>query len=458
MAFILPFRGLRYNTARAGLMTELVAPPYDVVDIRKRDRLISRNRYNIFSLELPEKKICRGTAEDKYTCARTLFRDWISKSVLIKNSLPAVYPYDINFSTPEGIFCRRGFIALIRIEDWKKGIIRPHERTFNKVTEDRLRLMETTEAQFSQIFLLYRHNKDAARILLSSPRKELYTIEDESGNTHSLWQITHVPSLVSLRRTLADSILYIADGHHRYTTALNYRNKMRELYGDDPSMPYNYLMAYLVDAEDPGLIVLPCHRIITMPHQPDPGSIEKDASQLFEIESIAAGTGINSLGLAGEITKRLEGSPSRRGLGVVFGRNRRAAIWWLKHATDQDVSRNHMHPALTSLDVVMLEEKVMKDALHIDSHGLEVGKTIQYVVEADSAIERLGEQDILFILRSTPVSQVLDVSDAGQTMPHKSTFFYPKILTGLIMNTISRNEPLDLLEETEHSPGTAKVS
>jgi uncharacterized protein (DUF1015 family) len=235
MAIILPFRGIRYNLKRAGDMAHLTAHPYDVVDNRERDRLVSINPYNIFSLELPKDKSCGIDKIDRYTCAKTEFKDWLSQKILVQEDRPAIYPYDISFSIPDGRFCRKGFVALIRIEDWENRIIRPHEQTFNKVIEDRLCLLRATKAQFSQIFLLYRHNPDLTHILAESKREEIYNIRDRAGNTHRLWKITGQDDLKSIQEGLSESVLYIADGHHRYTTAMKYRNEMRDLYGKDPS-------------------------------------------------------------------------------------------------------------------------------------------------------------------------------------------------------------------------------
>jgi uncharacterized protein (DUF1015 family) len=155
------------------------------------------------------------------------------------------------------------------------------------VTEDRFHLLQATEAQFSQVFILYRHSPDAARILAESEKKELYIVKDEAGNTHRLWKITDVDRLKSLHECLLKTILYIADGHHRYTTAIKYRNEMQKVYGKDPSKPYNYLMVYLVDSEDPGLIILPVHRVVTMPEALDLELIEATASQVFDVETIS---------------------------------------------------------------------------------------------------------------------------------------------------------------------------
>ena len=439
MAIVLPFRGIRYNTDRAGDMAQLVAPPYDVVDDKKRDSLVSKNHYNIFSLELSKPDFSETHKVDKYTCAKKKFESWLSEKILEQKDRHAIYPYDISFSTPGGNSCRKGFVALIRIEDWESRVVRPHERTFDRVTEDRFHLLQTTEAQFSQVFILYRHSPDAARILAESERKELYTVKDEAGNTHRLWKITDVDRLKSLHECLLETVLYIADGHHRYTTAIKYRNEMQKAYGKDPSKPYNYLMVYLVDAEDPGIVVFPVHRVVTLPEALDLELIEATASQVFDVEQISNTKDLKPEQLCTNLIQCLDEKPQRRGIGVIFGKGKTAQIWWQK-TTDQNKLLSHLHPALSELDVILLEEAIIKGIFKINPQNLEAGKTIKFTIDGPGAVKALDEKDVLFILRPTPVNQVLDVADAGLIMPHKSTYFTPKILTGLVINSLDKNK------------------
>jgi len=439
MAIVLPFRGIRYNTDRAGDMAQLVAPPYDVVDDEKRDGLVSRNPYNIFSLELSKPEYSKEDKIDRYTCAKKRFESWLSKKILEQKDMHAVYPYDISFSTPYGNLCRKGFVALLRVEDWESRIVRPHERTFDRVTEDRFRLLQATEAQFSQVFMLYRHNPDVANILAESDRKELYTVKDEDGNTHKLWEIVDAGRLKSLHECLLETVLYIADGHHRYATAIKYRNGMQDVYGKDPLKLYNYLMVYFVDAEDAGLVVLPVHRVLTLKEATDPERITATASHMFDIETIPYPEHTEPGQVYTSLIQRLDGEPQRRGIGVIFGKRKTAQVWWQK-AADRNRLLSHLHPALSELDVMLLEESVFKGVFKINPQALEAGETIKFTIDAPSDINTLGENDLLFLLRPTSVNQVLDVADTGLIMPQKSTYFTPKILTGLIINSVDKNK------------------
>jgi uncharacterized protein (DUF1015 family) len=395
-------------------------------DDEKRDSLVSKNHYNIFSLELSKPDFSGTHKVDKYTCAKKKFESWLSKKILEQKDRHAIYPYDISFSTTGGNSCRKGFVALIRVEDWESRIVRPHERTFDRVTEDRFHLLQATEAQFSQ-------------------RKELYTVKDETGNTHRLWKITDVDRLKSLHECLLETVLYIADGHHRYTTAIKYRNKMQKAYGKDPSKPYNYLMVYLVDAEDPGLVILPVHRVITLPEALDLKLIEATASQVFDVEQISHTKDLKPEQLCTNLIQCLDEKPQRRGIGVIFGKGKTAQIWWQK-TTSQNKLLSHLHPALSELDVILLEEAIIKGIFKINPQSLEAGKTIKFTIDAPGAVKALDENDVLFILRPTPVNQVLNVADTGLIMPHKSTYFTPKILTGLVINSVDKNKSVWLVK------------
>ncbi len=444
MAIVLPFRGIRYNLERAGDMAHLIAPPYDVVDTKERDRLVSINPYNIFSLELPKDESCGIHRIDRYTCAKRRFEDWLTRKILIQEDRPAIYPYDIRFSTLDGSLCRKGFVALTRIEDWESRIIRPHEQTFEKVIEDRLCLLKATGAQFSQIFVLYRHNPEVARVLAESQRERIYVVRDEAGNTHRLWKITGQDGLRSIQQGLSESVLYIADGHHRYATAMKYREEMQALYGNDPSRPYNYLMAYFVDAEDPGQIILPVHRILTLSGPPGLRAIEHAASQIFEVEVVSKGGELGPGQLCREMPRRLSESPERRGLGLVSERGKRAQIWWLKEM-DQKKSLSYSDPVMSGLDVILLEETIIKGILQLDLEDLEKKGAIKYTVDLERAIESLDERDLLFVLNPMPIEQVLEIADRGLILPHKSTYFYPKILTGMVINS-------ELVDQVSYTP------
>ncbi|MGB9712485.1 DUF1015 domain-containing protein [Dissulfurimicrobium hydrothermale] len=422
MAVVLPFRGLRYDQDRAGLIDTLVAPPYDVVTQEEREWLIAQNPYNIFSLELPHGN------EDRYERAKHLFNAWMTDGILKKEDAPAIYPYQIEFHLKGKVLSRLGFVALVKIEEWGSRIIRPHEKTFDRVTEDRYRLLSATRAQFSQIFVIYRHNEPVSSLLSLYIEKSedgpVCAARDRAGNNHRLWRITDKDAIKGIHDALIDQPLYIADGHHRYTTALKYKKDMNARLGGDPAMPFNYLMAYLVDAEDPGLAILPTHRMVTL----DTEGFDRlnRLSSTFETKKIEA----DGNGLCQRLEAALAKGSDIPSFGVVLDHGKRAEIWQLKDEAAKDL------PPHKRFDVLVLEETILK-ALPC--------RSIAYSSECKEALKGLGQDQVLFLLRPTPIDKVLDIADRGLTMPHKSTFFYPKILTGLVVNQAGedgRIEPL----------------
>jgi uncharacterized protein (DUF1015 family) len=444
MADVFPFCGIRYNLPSAGEITELVAPPYDVVDEATRDALLSRNPHNIFHLELPPGRPTDSETCNRYTRARDAFREWSASGILRRDTQPGIYPYEIEFTVNGHPFCRKGFVALIHVELWETRIVRPHERTFDRVTEDRLRLLKSTQGQFSQIFMLYRGTEGDTSIFDSAPRHLLYTVNDHTGNVHRLWRITDREALRGLHSALADAALYIADGHHRYTTALRYSREMQSLCGQEPWRPYNYLMTYLVDASDPGLVVLPTHRLIPLPEGVTSQTLRSKAEGFFERQQVHISASENPEAVAKALSEVLAHQPTQRGIGVAMDSGRTAEVWWLRPEVEDGVLVRRIHPALRRLDVTVLDELVVSELLGIDVEGGKGSRSIRYQVDAEAALRGLEAGEVLFLLRPTPATQVLDVADAGLTMPHKSTYFYPKILTGLVMNSLAPEgrEPL----------------
>ena len=434
MAKIIPFQGTCYNRELLQEIDTLFAPPYDVVTPEERERYVKLNPYNIFRLELPSAQDCKDEAPDKYQCAARLLKDWRSRQILVRDEAPCIYPYDIEFTAHGKKFIRKGMVCLVRADDWSKGSILPHERTFEKVTTDRFNLRMATRAQFSQIFMLYRHEPEIEQALDTAHREVLFRTTDPKGCSHTLSRIADADVLESISRCLEEMPLYIADGHHRYTTSIEYRKKMIELYGENPNAPYNYTMVYLVNVEDPGLIVLPTHRILKVPAGLECQDVRAMLASYFHLEEIEQPSASQQeLSQAREFSRRLSESCSN-GITLFFGKRRRAFVLCPRQEARQELLESLKQRELAGLDVVVLEELVFKKALGIDPHRLEAGKDIIFTADSEKAVKNLKKDEMLFFMHPTPVKQVLAVADAGLSMPHKSTFFYPKILTGMVLN------------------------
>ncbi len=433
MTEIKPFKGLHYNTEKAGPLSTLVAPPYDIVDKKQRDQLVSANPNNIFAVELPDPSMCSDT-DDAYRCADSIFSSWISQGIMVEDRQPEFYAYDIDFSANSKNFRRKGFIALVRLSDWAEKKILPHEKTFDKVTRDRLSLTQAARAQFSPIFMLYRHSHKVAELLASAQGTEEQKVIDPAGNTHRVQAMISDSSNKAIQEALADSPLYIADGHHRYTTALKYRDIMRSRFSgpDADAMPFNYIMTYLVDAEDPGLIVLPTHRIVRMEGETDWEGLRTRAGEIFNITRVCSTQDRGHEDVSAAIEQELSAYDGHLAIGVIAGDD--AEIWRLKKEKESAAYSSSIPEPLRQLDVVLLDHVILRNILGFDSEAEE--RNVTFSANPVDAMNHMDKDQMMFFMRPTPVHQVLDIADQGLTMPHKSTFFYPKILTGMVVNSL----------------------
>ncbi|OGQ96021.1 MAG: hypothetical protein A2521_14180 [Deltaproteobacteria bacterium RIFOXYD12_FULL_57_12] len=447
MAFIAPFRGLRYNLEKIGKLEEVVTPPYDVIDAKKQAVFLNRNPYNMIQLDISKEP---GFSEDtatRYERARDFFEKWQAEEILRRDTEPAIYLYFTEYSLPSGRrLTRKGLVALVRLAEFDEGIVKPHEEIFATVAADRLRLMDVCQAQFSQIFSIYpdAKNEIMASLEAARPAQPLYTVQDADGALHTVWAITDPQVLARVSQLFRDKPLYIADGHHRYNTALNYRRLLRERNGELPeTSPFNQTMMYLCPMEDPGLSVLPTHRLVRLPGDILPqASMDDLAVRLgvcFALEEIKGGS---REALVDEVLARMaEAAGRQKVFGLYHAAEDRCFLLALQAdlACDKSLKRP---AALRDLDVVVLSDLVIGRLLGLDHERCEHENLVRYFSDPDEALdvavkESFAEKNgapLLFLMNNTQVSQVKRVADEKLIMPHKSTYFYPKVLTGLVMN------------------------
>lgn len=449
MARIAPFRGLRYNPARIANMEEVVTPPYDVIDEKAHSALIRKNPYNMVQLDLSKHFEKDVPLDERYAKANKLFEQWQAESILIRDNLPTVYLYDIEYVHPSGRqLTRRGLVCLVQLAEFDEGIVKPHEKTFKQYTTDRLRLLDTCQTQFSKIFSLYPDPKAQVMSCLdqAANQEPLCTARDLDGNRHVIRAVTSPQALRQMAELFHDKSLYIADGHHRYTTALQYRDLARERLGIlAPNSPYNFTMMYLCPMEEPGLSVLPTHRLARLPGAHSVAKIVEKLSPFFVMEEMHNDS--REVLVAEALSKMDE----ERDKGNVFGfyhpLEDRCFSMVLRPGVMAEIFKE-VPVALRALDVVVLSELILDRCLGLDHKRCEAEKLIEYFSDPDEALDvavkestaNLEQTPVLFLLNHTPVSQVREVADASLVMPHKSTFFYPKVLTGLVMNKIVGDE------------------
>lgn len=421
---IQPFRGLLYNQARVGGLSSVVAPPYDLIGPSLQDELYSRSQYNVVRLEF-------GRGADRYAAARTTLEQWVSDGVLLRAPKPAIYAYTQKFSVDGKSFAREGLVARVQLEEFSCGRVLPHERTFAGPKEDRLRLLEATQTNLSSIFGLYPGHHPGLMGLGAAVRERapIASFTDELGIGHELRAIESAGEIAVIRDALTTQRILIADGHHRYETALNYRRLRREAGGNPaPGQPYDYVMMTLVACDDPGLVILPTHRVVHKLRADMMAQFAARAPELFQIEECVA---------AAELRAKLAAA-GRGVLGVAL-RGQPLRLLKLRDRTTVADAIPHASVAVRELDVTVLHALVFAHLLMLRDNEVKAGGRVEYTIDAAFALDAVGagRADGAFLMNPPAVADVERVSDSGATMPEKSTYFFPKLITGLVMNPLS---------------------
>ncbi len=419
MAAIRPFRGLRF-TSSAGSLQALVAPPYDVLSPSEREDLAVRNEHNIVHLTLPEQHPDDRSKYIKYARSAALLADWRRTGTLAAEPVPALYRYTQSFHLPHisDAFTRTSFIALIKVEPYEKGVVLPHEQTFPKHKEDRMRILEATRAHLECIFGLY---EDPAGEVLSALKKapvgsEVDVLSDD-GTTQKLEPITDQDSVDKLTHLLADKKVWIADGHHRYETAVAFREKLGP---KDDLIPEDFMMMALSSMSDPGLVLLPTHRIVhKMPFST--AEAKTALAQVFDLHNTHSSRLPDAIEKAQAEGKRAFGIAFEGGDGIVAIPKDEAALLALDDSNGSD--------ALKGLDVSVLHRVIFEKILGVQ--GLD---SISYTRDAAEAYRAADEGAAASFLMNPPtVDDMKEIALGGEKMPQKSTYYFPKILSGLVL-------------------------
>lgn len=425
MAEIKAFKGLRYNTSAAGNIEELCCPPYDIISEQQRNNFIEKNPYNIIRLELPK-------GEDPYRDAAKILKQWEEKGILIREEQNALYIYEEEFTAYGEKKKIKGLIARVKLEEFSKGIILPHEFTLSKAKEDRLNLMKATNCNFSQIYALYMDPEHTTLQTIDGQSSDSPVLEftDTDAVTHRLWIVTDPQVISKLVRDFADRKLYIADGHHRYETALNYRNYCREQGLSKPGDAQDYQMIYLMDMEHPGLVVFPTHRLIRGLKDFDPEKLLSACKAYFAVEEK---TDVAHM----EQQLDLLYQKGRKAFGFFCGGD----TWMQLTLKDINAVKSlcpKLSPASQELDVTVLHTLILEKVLGIDKENMANQINLTYTKVFEEAIDGVNQHafQCAFIMNPTRVTEIRDVAQAGEKMPQKSTYFYPKMITGMVMNKL----------------------
>lgn len=443
MAILAPFRGILYNQEKMEDISLVVTPPYDVISKEEQEKYYQRHPNNIIRLDLGKDLPGDNDQADKYSRAADYLKIWQEDDILVRDDLPSIYYYHQEFTLKrEQRKTRKGFIVLVKLEDFSSGIVLPHEKTMTGPKADRLKLMESCNANLSPIFSLYSDpEKKIDRIVEGrqdvSPFIDFF---DEKKTRHQLCKIHDKEIIHNITNAIKELSLFIADGHHRYETALNYSIKMR---GRNKSFngneAYNYVMMYLSNMDDEGLVILPTHRLVYNLNDFNPDLFYKKAEEYFHVEKFVF-NGNNELAIRGELFTELE---KRGQTQHTFGMYVKDANYYsLLTMKNEDLLNSRVMdkitPLLRGLDVNILQAFILNGILGISDQNMESQKNVNFIEDGDEAIElvKKDKYQLIFLMNPTMVKQVNEAACARVRMPQKSTFFYPKLPSGLVINSI----------------------
>ena len=444
MATILPFRGIRYNPRKIEDISKVVTPPYDVISDEEREGFYHSHPNNIIRLELGKDLTGDNQSVNKYTRAAEYFAEWRREHILIQDADPAIYVYAQEFTLENKRYTRKGFISLVKLEDFKTGRIYPHEHTLSKPKEDRLKLMQSCEANFSQIFAFYEdEERKMSEILRKSSGGDSGETDftDVYGVRNLLWVIKDKEIIREISLLMKDKPLFIADGHHRYETALYYRdlnksnkemqNRIKQNRGDDNGdSPLDFVMMMSVAMEDEGLQILPTHRLVRNMGKLDPGKIKKALHEVFEVENLGKGCNLEV------IMDKLKGNRGSHSFVMYIGEDdKEFYLLKVQNETRLHQALEEKHSPWKTLDTGILHGFIFEKILGIKTEDISKTDCLKYIQSEREAIDMVneGEYQLAFFLNPTKIGQVRDIAIKRNKMPPKATYFYPKLVTGTVL-------------------------
>ena len=444
MVRIAPFHGIFYNQKKIRDLSKVIAPPYDVISREEQERLYRKSPYNFVRLDLSEEP-------DGYSAVAQLLQDWQAQGVFERDEAPAIYFLTHRFALKNGQEkVRQGFFALTQLQDFSDGTIRPHEKTLDAPKEDRLKLMLACHAQLSPIFALYAEPKQTINRILAAEIEgtaPFIEIEQENGDQCRLWRMTDPSVIQKVQQELQDQTLLIADGHHRYEATLDYRNRMREERGKWTGREaFNYILTYFANMNDDNVVILPTHRLVRgYAHQPFL-QLEEALQQYFYVEQYPK----TPEGKGWFLKALRTGGKKQRLIGASFKRDPRYLILRLKNKRIMQRLAKDLSAPLRDLEVSILHLLILNHILGLSPEQQTNGATIRYSQDEDAVLQALEKEDYqaAFVLNPPKTEEILSVVNAGEKMPQKSTYFYPKLVSGLIVNKINAGEEIqDLATE-----------
>ncbi len=439
MATILPFKGLRFNPEKIKDISKVITPPYDVISEKERDDYYQLHPDNIIRLILSKDHPGDDQSNNKYTRSAEFFDTWRKEEILKEETEPAIYIYAQEFTLSDKKYIRRGFISLVKLEDFQTGEIYPHEHTLAKPKEDRMNLMKACNANLSQVFTFFEDEdaKISSFLHKTSEGDPDIDFTDIYGVRNSLWAIKDKSVIEKLIVQMKDRALFIADGHHRYETALFYRDLVKGTEKEQNSAEYSpadYIMMMCVSMEDPGLQILPTHRLARNIENLDPEKIRSSLNEIFDISDLGSDCNAETL------TQKLSEDSHKHKIAMYIGESDKK--FYMLTLRDEKL----LDPILTgeyvewkSIDTGILHGVIFDRALGIQAKNISKSENVKYNQGVEDSVAKVneGEYQIAFFLNPTKISQIKDIATKRHKMPPKATYFYPKLMTGMVVRHIS---------------------
>ncbi len=418
MADIRPFKALRF-TDKAGSIKDNVCPPYDIISESERQEILKRSENNIIRLELPK-------GDNPYKDAGNTLKKWIDEGILKTDEQEGIYVYEEEFECEGKEYKIKGIITRVKLEEFSKGVVLPHEETLSKAKEDRFNLMSETFCNFSQVYSMYLDEekiieKEVSEIVSKEP---VISFVAKDGVGQKLWIENDKERVEKIVNAFKGKQLYIADGHHRYETALNFKKKLQSEGSFKEDDEAGYIMMFLADLSDSGLVILPTHRLIKDIENFDKDCVLSKVSELFDVEKV---NGISSI---------KEDILSDKTTFAFYAGADEYYKLTLKDSNAVSKVVSDRSDAYKELDVTALHSLILEPVFAIDKENMAQQKNLTYTRSIEEAVDSVksGKSQCAFILNATKIEQLKNVALAGDKMPQKSTYFYPKLITGLVMN------------------------
>jgi len=432
MAKIFPFQALRYDPGKVSI-ADVVTQPYDKITASMQDSYYKLSPYNLVRIILGKAEAADGHHNTVYTRAAANLREWRAQRVLERDSEPSIYQYTQTFTIPGDSsgtqYERRGFIAAGQLEDYDRKVVFRHEQTLSKPKADRLNLLRATLSHFGQIFMLHSDTSGEVDAALTQSRAPDVEVRDEYDVVHRMWKISDGTTISKIQAAMDDKKLIIADGHHRYETALNYRDEMRRQCGGGVDAPYERVMMTFVNMDSPGLVILPTHRVVFGLEGFDIGSSRGKLQKYFDIKNLGPITA------ATPATERLR--EAGRDRTAILAVTANSAYLLRARPDQQSQALSGQSERQRGLDVVLLHKLILEETLGMSEEDIRNQKHLKYVREAQEAIdEALHGANVAFLLNPVRMQQVRDIAFSGEVLPQKSTDFFPKLLSGLTIYSL----------------------